>query len=74
MGDGDQYRGWESWGSHGRDGGGQYIAWDDPNLGRVAQYMDMEGTWGNREDSYKEDHYLYVQRNVVDDTLYEEDF
>jgi hypothetical protein len=36
--------------------------------------LDRGGTWRNREDSYKEDHYPYAQRDVVDDTIHEEDF
>jgi hypothetical protein len=36
--------------------------------------MDMGGTWGNREDSYREVHYLYAWRDIVDDTVHEEDF
>jgi hypothetical protein len=55
-------------------GGGWYTTWDDPNMGKATQYMDREGMLGNRADSYKEDHYSYVWRDVVDVTVIEEDF
>jgi hypothetical protein len=34
----------------------------------------MRSTWGGREGSYNEDHYPYSWRDVVDDTIHEEDF
>jgi hypothetical protein len=67
-------RGWESWDPQGREGGNQYRAWNDHNEGRAAQYTDVRSTWGGREGSYSEDHYPYAWRDVVDDTIHEEDF
>jgi hypothetical protein len=40
----------------------------------VAQYTDMRSTWGGREGSYREDHYPYAWRDVVDDSVHKEDF
>jgi hypothetical protein len=54
--------------------GGWYIVWDDPNMDKSAQYMNREGMLEFRADSYKEDHYPYTRRDVVDDTITEEDF
>jgi hypothetical protein len=70
----DQYGGRESWDLQGTDRGDRYRAWNDHNEGRAAQYMDKRGTWGNREESYREDHYPYTRGDVVDDTIHEEDF
>jgi hypothetical protein len=36
--------------------------------------MDRRGMWGSREESYREDHYPYTRRDVVDNTIHEEDF
>jgi hypothetical protein len=44
------------------------------NQGKVAQYIDMRSMWGGREGSYREDHYPYAWRDVVDDSVHEEDF
>jgi hypothetical protein len=45
------------------DRGVQYLAWNEPNMGRGAQeYIE------------REDHYPYARRDVVDDTVHEEDF
>jgi hypothetical protein len=54
--------------------GGRYPVWDDPNMGKAAQYMNREGTLWNRVDSYREDHYPYARRDVIDDTITKEDF
>jgi hypothetical protein len=74
IGGGEQYGGWESWDPQGKEGGDQYRAWNDHNHCRAAQYMDVRSTWGGREGSYSEDHYPYAWRDVVDDTVHEEDF
>jgi hypothetical protein len=37
-------------------GGGQYTRWDDHHMGKEAQYTNRKGTYGNRADSYREDH------------------
>jgi hypothetical protein len=71
---GEQYGGWESRNPQGKEGGDQYIAWNDHNQGRAAQYTDVRSTWGGREGSYHEDHYPYAWRDVVDDIVHEEDF
>jgi hypothetical protein len=34
----------------------------------------VRSTWGGRKGSYSEDHYPYAWRDVVDDTVHEEDF
>jgi hypothetical protein len=74
MGGGEQYGGWESWDPQGREGGDQYRAWNDHNQVRAAQYTDVRSMWGGREGSYSKDHYPYAWRDVVDDTVHEEDF
>jgi hypothetical protein len=71
---GEQYGGWESWDSQGREGVDQYRAWNDHNQGRAAQYTDVRSMWGGREGSYSKDHYPYAWRDVVDDTVHEEEF
>jgi hypothetical protein len=71
---GEQYGGWESWHLQGREGGDQYRPWNDHNQGRAPQYTEVRNTWGGKEGSYNEDHYPYVRRDVVDDTVHEEDF
>jgi hypothetical protein len=73
-GGGEQYGGWESWHPQGKEGGDQYRPWNDHNEGRVPEYKDVRSTWGGREGSYNEDHYPYAWRDVVDDTVHEEDF
>jgi hypothetical protein len=73
--DGDeQYGGWESWNPQGKEEVDQYRAWNDHNQGRAAQYTDVRSTWGDREGSYRKNHYPYAWRDVVDDTVHEEDF
>ena len=59
-------QGWED--------GNQYKAWNDHDQGRAAQYTDVRSMWGSREGSYSEDCYPYAWRDVVDDTIHEEDF
>ena len=54
--------------------GGWYPVWNDPNMIKAAQYMNREGTLGNRVDSYREDHYPYARRDVIDDTVTKEDY
>jgi hypothetical protein len=34
----------------------------------------MRSMWGGREGSYSEDHYPYARKDVVDNTVHEEDF
>jgi hypothetical protein len=70
----EQYRGWESWDPQDREGGDQYRAWKNHNKDRAAQHTNMRSMWGGRECFYSEDHYSYAWRDVVDDTVYEEDF
>jgi hypothetical protein len=54
--------------------GKNFLPWNDHNQGRALQYTDVRSTWGGREGSYNEDHYPYAWRDVVDDTVHEEDF
>ena len=74
MGGGEQYGDWESWDLQGKEGGDQYRTLNDHNQDKVAQYTYMRSTWGSREGSYSKDHYPYAWRDVVDDTIHEEDF
>jgi hypothetical protein len=60
MGSHDQYTGWDEY-VVGR--GVQYSAWNESNMGRGApEYIE------------REDHYPYARKDVVDDTVHEEDF
>jgi hypothetical protein len=72
MGGGGQYTRWDEY-VMGR--GARYTTWDEPKKIKDApQYMEREQTLGNRADSYKEDHYPYARRDVVDDIVHEENF
>ena len=54
--------------------GDRYIAWNDHDQGRAAQYIDVRSVLGGREGSYNKDRYPYAWKDVVDDTVRKEDF
>jgi hypothetical protein len=65
------YTGWDH---HYMGGNNRYPGWDDYHMEKNTRYMNWKGTYGNRIDSYLKECNQYMHRNVVDDTVNDENF
>jgi hypothetical protein len=65
------------WDHYDMSGHDQHMGWDEYVIGTSVQYSSWnEPNMGRRAPEYieREDHYPYARREVIDDTIHEEDF